>query len=98
MLIVSGSQQALDLCARVLIDQEDSVGIENPGYPGTHGVFRAHGARVHTVPVDRDGIVVRRLKPGARVIYTTPSRIEIDKEDKSNYCISEGKNYFLLPF
>jgi len=73
VLIVNGSQQALDLCARVLIDQEDSVGIENPGYPGTHGVFRAHGARVHTVPVDRDGIVVRRLKPGARVIYTTPS-------------------------
>jgi GntR family transcriptional regulator / MocR family aminotransferase len=73
VLIVSGSQQALDLCARVLIDQEDSVGIENPGYPGTHGVFQAHGARVHTVPVDGDGIVVRRLKPGARIIYTTPS-------------------------
>jgi GntR family transcriptional regulator/MocR family aminotransferase len=73
VLIVSGSQQALDLCARVLIDQEDAVGIENPGYPGTLGVFRAHGARVHTVPVDREGLVVRRLKPGARVVYATPS-------------------------
>ncbi len=73
VLIVSGSQQALDLCGRVLIDQEDPVAIENPGYPGTLGVFRAHGARVHTVPVDRDGIVVRRLKAGMHVIYTTPS-------------------------
>jgi GntR family transcriptional regulator/MocR family aminotransferase len=62
VLILSGSQQALDLCARVLIDQENAVSIENPGYPGTHSVFRAHGARVHTVPVDGDGIVVRRLK------------------------------------
>jgi len=73
VLIVSGSQQALDLCARVLINQGDSVDIENPGYPGSHGVFRAHGARVHTVPVDRDGIVVRQLKAGTRVIYVTPS-------------------------
>lgn len=73
VLIVSGSQQALDLCARVLINQGDPVDIENPGYPGTHGVFRAHGARVHTVPVDRDGIVVRQLKAGTRAIYVTPS-------------------------
>ena len=73
LLIVSGSQQALDLCARVLIDQGDAVDIENPGYPGTLGVFRAHGARVHTVPVDSDGLVVRQLKAGTRVIYTTPS-------------------------
>jgi GntR family transcriptional regulator/MocR family aminotransferase len=73
VLIVSGSQQALDLCARVLINQGDPVDIENPGYPGSHGVFRAHGARVHTVPVDRDGIVVRQLKAGTRVIYVTPS-------------------------
>ena len=73
VLIVSGSQQALDLCARVLINQGDSVDIENPGYPGSHGVFRAHGARVHTVPVDQDGIVVRQLKAGTRVIYVTPS-------------------------
>jgi GntR family transcriptional regulator/MocR family aminotransferase len=73
VLIVSGSQQALDLCARVLINQGDPVDIENPGYPGSHGVFRAHGARVHTVPIDRDGIVVRQLKAGTRVIYVTPS-------------------------
>ena len=73
VLIVSGSQQALDLCARVLINQGDPVDIENPGYPGTLGVFRAQGARVHTVPVDRDGIVVQQLKAGTRAIYVTPS-------------------------
>ena len=64
VLVVSGSQQALDLCARVLINQGDSVDIENPGYPGSHGVFRAHGARVHTVPVDQDGIVCTAAEGG----------------------------------
>jgi GntR family transcriptional regulator/MocR family aminotransferase len=73
VLIVSGSQQALDLCARVLINPGDPVDIENPGYRGSHGAFRAHGARVHAVPVDRDGIVVPQLNAGTRVIYVTPS-------------------------
>ena len=52
VVIVSGSQQALDLCARVLIDPGDDVAVENPGYLGARELFAASGARVHPVAVD----------------------------------------------
>ena len=46
VVIVSGSQQALDLCARVLIDPGDEVVVEDPGYPGARHLFAAAGACV----------------------------------------------------
>ena len=73
IVVVSGSQQALDLCARVLIDPGDDVAVENPGYLGARELFAASGARVHPVPVDRDGLVVSALPPQARLVYVTPS-------------------------
>ncbi len=73
VVIVSGSQQALDLCARVLIDPGDDVAVENPGYLGARELFTASGARVHPVAVDADGLVVSALPPTARLVYVTPS-------------------------
>jgi len=73
IVIVNGSQQALDLCARVLIDPGDEVAVENPGYLGARELFAASGARVHPVAVDRDGLVVAALPPAARLVYVTPS-------------------------
>ena len=46
VLIVNGSQQALDLCARLLLDPGDEVAFENPGYQGARQVFAACGARL----------------------------------------------------
>ena len=45
VLVVNGSQQAIDLAARVLLDAGDHVAIEEPGYPGARTLFAAHGAR-----------------------------------------------------
>jgi len=73
IVIVSGSQQALDLCARILVDPGDEVAIEDPGYQGARELFAAAGARVQPVPVDREGLVVSALPRTARVIYITPS-------------------------
>jgi GntR family transcriptional regulator/MocR family aminotransferase len=73
IVVVNGSQQALDLCARVLVDPGDEVALEDPGYLGARELFAASGARMRTVPVDRDGIVTRDLPPSARVVYITPS-------------------------
>src|SRR5438128_1002892 len=56
VVVVNGSQQALDLIARVLIERGDRVVIEDPLYQGTRAVLRAAGARVTAVPVDRDGL------------------------------------------
>lgn len=73
IIIVNGSQQALDLIVRVLIERGDSVAIENPGYQGTREVLRAAGARLLPVAVDREGLDPARLPQEARVAFVTPS-------------------------
>ena len=72
VIVVNGSQQALDLIARVLIETGDCVALEDPSYQGTREVFRAAGARVLPVPVDRLGLDPSKL-PDARLTVVTPS-------------------------
>jgi GntR family transcriptional regulator / MocR family aminotransferase len=76
VFIVNGSQQALDLSSRVLLDPGDLAWLEDPGYDGIHGAIVSAGARGVAVPVDREGIQVARgirQAPDARVAYVTPS-------------------------
>lgn len=74
VIIVSGVQESLDLVARLLLDPGDRVAVEEPGYPGAAVLFEAFGARVVPVPVDADGMEVRRsLLRGARLVYVTPA-------------------------
>jgi GntR family transcriptional regulator/MocR family aminotransferase len=76
VVVVSSSQQALDLAARVLLDAGDEVWLEEPGYLGAQGALRAAGAEIRPVPVDREGLVVEVGKsraPAARLAYVTPS-------------------------
>ncbi|MCG5239961.1 PLP-dependent aminotransferase family protein [Azospirillum doebereinerae] len=72
IVIVNGSQQGIDLCARLLLDPADRVLMENPGYGLARQVFQAAGADVIPIPVDEDGMRTERLPP-ARLAYTTPS-------------------------
>jgi GntR family transcriptional regulator / MocR family aminotransferase len=73
VIVVNGSQQALDLCARLLLDRGDEVIIENPGYIGARRVFEASGARLKPVAVDAEGLICSRLKRRARLAYVTPA-------------------------
>ena len=76
VMIVPGSQGALDLAARLLINPGDLVWMEDPGYPGARGAFLGAGARIVPVPVDQEGLVVDigiERAPGARLVYLTPS-------------------------
>jgi GntR family transcriptional regulator/MocR family aminotransferase len=76
VVIVSGSQQAIDIVARVLIEPGDVVALEEPGYLGAQRTFAANGADLRAIPVDADGIRVDLLAPqaaGARLVYVTPS-------------------------
>jgi GntR family transcriptional regulator / MocR family aminotransferase len=72
VVVVAGSQQGLDLCVRLMIDPGDRVVIEDPGYNLAQQVFRASGAEMLPVAVDREGLRTDRL-PEARLAYTTPS-------------------------
>jgi GntR family transcriptional regulator/MocR family aminotransferase len=76
ILIVNGSQQALDLIARTLIDPGAAVLIENPHYLGAREVFRAAGARLVPCRVDADGLDINAAPKAAsyaRLAYVTPS-------------------------
>jgi GntR family transcriptional regulator/MocR family aminotransferase len=76
VVIVSGSQQGLDLAARVLLDPGDPAWVEDPGYLGARGALLGAGARLIPVPVDKEGLQVAvgiaRCKD-ARMVCVTPS-------------------------
>lgn len=76
IMVVSGSQQALDITARVLLDPGNPVWIEEPGYNLQRTLLRAAGCHLIPVPVDEEGMNVaagieRHRK--ARVAFVTPS-------------------------
>jgi GntR family transcriptional regulator/MocR family aminotransferase len=73
ILVTSGTQQALDLACRVLVEPGDVVAMEDPGYTPARRLFQSAGARVVGVPVDADGLVVDALPPSARLVYVSPS-------------------------
>jgi GntR family transcriptional regulator/MocR family aminotransferase len=73
VVVVNGSQQAIDLCARVLVDAGDHMMMEEPGYPEARRLFAAAGATVRPVPVDEDGVVVSAIPPQVRLAHVTPS-------------------------
>jgi GntR family transcriptional regulator / MocR family aminotransferase len=76
IVIVSGSQGALNLAARLLLDAGDPVWIEDPGYSGARGALLSVGAQLIPVPVDQEGLVVNAglaRAPQARLVYVTPS-------------------------
>jgi GntR family transcriptional regulator/MocR family aminotransferase len=73
VLVTHGTQQALDLVARVLVEPGDVVAVEDPGYPFAREVFASYGAHVVRVPVDDDGLVVDEIPERARLVFTTPS-------------------------
>lgn len=76
IVVLSSSQQALDLAARLLLDPGDAVWMEEPGYPGARAAFQLAGARLVPVSVGGQGLDVaegRRRAPSARLAYVTPS-------------------------
>lgn len=102
LLITSGSQQAANLIARVLLDPGDVVIVEAPTYPGTIHSLRNAGARFATIPCDADGMQVELL-PGIvdrteaetgrrpKLIYTVP-----DFSNPSGACMSLERRHRLV--
>ena len=76
IVIVPGSQGALDLAVRVLVNVGDPVWMEDPGYLGGRGALLGAGARIVPVPVDEEGLLVEvgiARESQARLVYLTPS-------------------------
>jgi len=76
IVVTAGSQGALDLVARVLLDPGDRAWVEDPGYLGARGALLSAGASLVPVPVDREGLMVeigRQRSRDARLAVVTPS-------------------------
>jgi len=78
VLVVSGSQQGLDLVARIFIDPGDVIVVEEPTYIGALQSFRVAGAKIIGIPVDEHGMrtdilasILERERP--KLIYTLPT-------------------------
>lgn len=76
VLITTGSQQALDLIAKILIDQGSRVLVETPTYLGALQAFTPMEPQFVSVASDEEGVVVHDLKAkaaGARFLYVLPN-------------------------
>lgn len=76
VIVVSSTQQAVELAGKVLADPGDSAWVETPGYQPVQHCLRAAGLRVAQVPVDEQGLSVEAgesLQPNARLAYVTPA-------------------------
>jgi GntR family transcriptional regulator/MocR family aminotransferase len=76
IMIVNGSQQAVQIASLALLDPGDKVWMEEPGYWLAQRTFKLIGARIVPVPVDEEGLNVahgKRLARTARLAFVTPS-------------------------
>jgi GntR family transcriptional regulator/MocR family aminotransferase len=76
IIILAGSQHALELIAKILLDPEDAAWIEDPGFLGARAAFSSTGARLVPVRVDDEGMdIANGIKrcPNPKLIYATPS-------------------------
>jgi 2-aminoadipate transaminase len=76
VLMVSGSQQGLDLLAKVLVDEGSRVLVETPSYLGALQAFSVYRPEFVSVPSDENGIQpeqVAGLAQGARLLYALPN-------------------------
>ena len=76
VLMVSGSQQGLDLLGKVLIDEGSKVLVETPSYLGALQAFSVYGPQFESVPTDDHGLLpeaVSQVGQGARLLYALPN-------------------------
>ena len=74
IIVVTGAQAALDLASRVLIDEGNSVWMEEPGYRGARSALAGSGANLAPLRVNRQGWRLYETDlPSPRLIYVTPS-------------------------
>lgn len=76
IMIVNGTQQAINLAAQVVLQKGDEVWLDEPGYDGALGAFTSMGATVRPVVSDEDGMDISygiTHWPSAKMIFTSPS-------------------------
>jgi 2-aminoadipate transaminase len=95
VLITSGSQQALDLIGKLLINPGDRVLVEAPTYLGALQAFNVYGADYVSVPSDEDGLrsalLEGSLRSGPKFMYVLPNF-----QNPGGTTLSEGRRHELV--
>ncbi len=95
VLITSGSQQALDLIGKLLINRGDRILVEAPTYLGALQAFTVYGADYVSVPIDHDGLRTDQLedalRSGPKFMYILPNF-----QNPGGTTLSEGRRHQLL--
>lgn len=95
VLITSGSQQALDLIGKLLINSGDRVLVEAPTYLGALQAFNGYGAQYLSVPIDDDGLRTELLEPslrlGPKFMYILPNF-----QNPAGVTMSQGRRHQLI--
>ena len=75
IVVTNGAQQAISLCAQLLVSPGARVAVENPGYRAAGHALAIAGAQLCGVAVDAEGLDVSALAPleDCRLVYVTPS-------------------------
>ncbi len=78
LLITNGSQQGLDILGKIFINEGDDIIIEEPGYLGAIQAFATYRATFNTVPVNDEGIDLKKLEQTlgstrSKLIYIVPN-------------------------
>ncbi len=95
VLITSGSQQALDLIGKLLVNPGDRLLVEAPTYLGALQAFDVYGAQYVSVPIDDDGVQTERLeealRSGPKFMYILPNF-----QNPGGVTLSEGRRHELV--
>src|SRR5579864_2461432 len=95
VLITSGSQQALDLIGKLLINSGDRVLVEAPTYLGALQAFNVYGAEYVSVPSDDDGLrtdlLEEPLRSGPKFMYVLPNF-----QNPGGTTLAEGRRHELV--
>lgn len=76
VLIVNGTQQAIHLAAYALLQSNEQVCLDDPGYDAALNIFRSFGAIVHPIDSDEEGMKISDIienYAASKLIYTAPS-------------------------
>ena len=72
IIVTIGAQQALYLLARLLLNKESRVGVEDPGYPDARNIFSIMTDHVVGLPIDEDGLQISEGLKECDYVYVTP--------------------------
>jgi 2-aminoadipate transaminase len=96
LIVTTGSQQVMEITAKLLVNEGDHVIVESPTFTGSLNSFRSFGANLVGVPIDNHGFIPEKLEAAVKVynpkfIYVIPNF-----QNPTGYCTSLERRRMIL--